>query len=222
MTVATDERPYVQEMVIIHRMFRRESRVLPDAVRRVAAGDAARAGIVAAHYRQYAHSLHHHHTNEDELLWPKLLARVDLEAELVLRMEAQHEVVAGTLNRVSELLPEWERTADPVVRDEIVAELGRHRDALIEHLDEEEQHILPLVSEHLTVPEWQALGERAQAELAKESPERQLLTLGAILEEITPEERERFLADLPLPAKVMWRLIGRRRYARRMSLIRGN
>jgi hypothetical protein len=27
--------------------------------------------------------VHHHHTGEDELIWPLLLARVDLEAALI-------------------------------------------------------------------------------------------------------------------------------------------
>ncbi|MEO3858567.1 hemerythrin domain-containing protein [Acrocarpospora sp. B8E8] len=221
MSTATQDHPYVQEMVIIHRVFRRESRLLPRVVGRVAAGDAARAKVVAEYYRAYAEGLHHHHTNEDNLLWPKLLARVDLEAELVLRMEAQHEVVAGTMERIAALLPEWERTAALHLRDQIIAELGRHRDALVEHLGEEEERILPLISEHITVAEWNALGEQAFREMANDSATKKLISLGSILEEITSEEYAHFMADKPVMVKLIWNLVGKRVYAKQIKLIRG-
>ena len=110
------ERPDTHDMFVVHRVFRRETALLPRLVRNVRPGDTARAAVVADHYRGYALGLHHHHTGEDELIWPLLLARVDLEAELVLRMEEQHERVAAGLDAVSALLPEWERTADRRIR----------------------------------------------------------------------------------------------------------
>jgi hypothetical protein len=43
------KRPYTHEMVLVHRVFRRESSLLPRLVRTVRAGDTARAaGTVAA------------------------------------------------------------------------------------------------------------------------------------------------------------------------------
>ena len=54
---------------------------------------------------------------------------------------------------------------------------------LIEHLDDEEGHLLPLAARHLTSPEWAALGEHFVAT----TPKAQLLIfLGAVLEEATP------------------------------------
>jgi len=40
------------------------------------------------------------------------------------------------------------------------------------------------------------------------------MTLGAILEDATPDERAHFLAKVPLPGRIVWRLIGRRKYQR--------
>ncbi|WP_459798716.1 hemerythrin domain-containing protein [Herbidospora sp. RD11066] len=216
----TNERPYVQEMVMIHRVFRRESKMMPELFRRVRAGDVARAELMAEHYHAYADGLHGHHTNEDELLWPKLLARVTLEADLVKRMEHQHEYIADTMHRVGELLPGFARTADPVVRDRIADLLTDHHHALVEHLGEEEVHILPLVSAHITVAEWNELGERGRKEASGASMKQQLIVLGAILEDATPEERAHFMGHLPLPAKVVWNLAGKRLYAKRSALVR--
>ncbi len=212
------ERPDTHEMYVVHRVFRRETALLPRLIRNVRAGDTERAKFVAAHYRDYALGLHHHHTAEDLLIWPLLLARVDLEAELVLRMEKQHEVVAAGLEAVAALLPEWERTASPVAGEAIAVALERHRAALVEHLTDEENHLLSLIEEHLTVAEWAKLGEH----FAAETPKNKLLFfLGALLEEATPEETANLMGNLPMPARLIWRIVGRRRYARRIRRLRG-
>jgi hypothetical protein len=71
-----------QDMEIVHRAFRRESRLLMELVAAVAPGDTARAKVIADHFRDYRLGLKNHHEGEDELLWPPLLSRVDLEADL--------------------------------------------------------------------------------------------------------------------------------------------
>src|SRR6202000_2429916 len=89
-----------RDMEIVHRAFRRESRLLTELVAAVAPGDTARAKVIADHFRDYRLGVRNHHEGEDELLWPPLLSRVDLGTEIVLRMEAQHERVAATLARL--------------------------------------------------------------------------------------------------------------------------
>ena len=100
-------RPDTHDMIVVHRVFRRESDLMPTLIRAVPDGDTARAGVLAQAFSDYQLGLHLHHTGEDELVWPLLLARVDLEADLVLRMEAQHEVVARTLAEASQRMPAW-------------------------------------------------------------------------------------------------------------------
>src|SRR4051794_11450543 len=96
-TVVAPARPNTREMIVIHNVFRRILGDLPGLVRAVAPGDTVRAGVLADAYVEIATGLHYHHTNEDELLWPTLLERVDVERGFVLRAEEQHE-------RVHELL----------------------------------------------------------------------------------------------------------------------
>ncbi|MGN6612052.1 MAG: hemerythrin domain-containing protein, partial [Angustibacter sp.] len=87
-----------RDMVTVHRFLRREFRLLPAAVERVGDGDVARAAVVADHLELLTGVLHHHHTAEDNNLWPLMLERVPDElAPLVELMESQH-------HRVDELL----------------------------------------------------------------------------------------------------------------------
>ncbi|MGC0418831.1 hemerythrin domain-containing protein [Embleya sp. AB8] len=207
-----------REMVIVHRGLRRESRLLVELVAAVRPGDTARAGVLADHFGLYRLGLHGHHTGEDELLWPPLLARVDLEADLVLRMEAQHERVAGSLAAAEKLLPAWTAHAGEAERDALVATLAEHRAALIEHLDDEEAELLPLAQRLLTAAEWHAMGDH----FVETTPKPQiLLLLGVVLEEATPTERATMLGGLPLPARLIWHLLGRPMYARTVRRVRG-
>ncbi|NIH80967.1 hemerythrin domain-containing protein [Amycolatopsis viridis] len=206
-----------QEMEIVHRAFRRESRLLPELVAAVAPGDTARAKVIADHFRDYRLGLKNHHEGEDELLWPPLLSRVDLEADVVLRMEAQHERVAATLAKLDAVVPQWESTAGADERDTLVAVLADHRAVLLEHLDDEETTLLPLAAEHLTEGEWSAQGDH----LVANTPKLTLLTLlGLVLEDANRAERATLLSALPAPVRVIWHVLGRPRYARHIRRVR--
>lgn len=210
-------RPDTHEMVVVHRVFRREAALLPSLVAAVAHGDVRRARRLAGHIRAYRDGLHEHHTGEDDLIWPLLLARIDLEADVVLRMELQHEAVAATLDRISAVLPAWSASAGAADRAELVAALRAHYTALVEHLDDEERFVLTLIAEHLTVAEWERPRERFAAEIPLH---RQLLFLGAMLEDATAEERAGMLAGMPRPVRLAWSLAGRPWYTVHMRRIR--
>ncbi|MFJ1864265.1 hemerythrin domain-containing protein [Streptomyces sp. NPDC088097] len=213
-------RPDTHEMVVIHRGLRREARLLVRMIAEVAPGDTARARVLADHFRIYRLGLHQHHTGEDAYLWPPLLARVDLKADVVLRMEAQHERVAATLVAVEAAVTAWEAGAGETERDTLTALLAEHRAVLVEHLDEEEKSLLPLAAEHLSVSEWKAMGEHLVATTPK--PEL-LFLLGVALEEADAQERAAMLRGLPLPGRLIWHLVGRPAYARKVrSLRRGH
>ncbi|MFF7128000.1 hemerythrin domain-containing protein [Streptomyces sp. NPDC008240] len=210
--------PYTREMAMIHQVFRRESRLLADLVQDVRPADTARARILAEHWRLYAIGLHAHHTGEDEMLWPVLLPHLDLDAEQVLAMEAQHRELSEGISEVQVLMDRWQAKALSEDRDELAEALRRHHRQLCAHLDEEEQQVMPLVALHVNEKDWHAVGERGLAETPRN---RLMIALGAILEDTSPEERREFLARLPVPARVLWKLLGQRQYRRETDRIRG-
>jgi hypothetical protein len=195
------------EMVVIHRWFRREFAQMPALVRGVAPGDRDGARYVAEFIEMMAGLLHHHHVGEDEMLWPRLLERVDsLDSELVQRMEQQHEVVGTALTRMDELLPRWRSEAGRAIRDELADVLGGMSGALIEHLGEEESKVLPLVSIYITQAEWDALGRNGASSMPKGA--KGFDVIGMILQETTPQERAGFLRLLPAPVRLLYKLVG--------------
>ncbi|WP_405884608.1 hemerythrin domain-containing protein [Streptomyces sp. NBC_01136] len=213
----TAERPYTHEMIVVHRVFRRESAYLPRLVRAVPDGDTARATKVAEHLREYVAGLHSHHSVEDDLIWPHLHDRA-ADAQLVARMEEQHQRIDVGLTVVAEWTAAWERAADQLAGEELALALEQHRDVLLEHLDDEERLVLPLVAEHLTVAEWDLVGRRG---LERVPRNRLFITLGAILEDATPEERDYFLGRTPLVGRLLWKAVGRRQYAAACRAMRG-
>jgi len=213
----TIARPDTHEMVIVHRAFRREFRLAPELIRQVAAGDTARAKVVAAHVTDIVWGLHHHHHGEDELLWPKLLERSAPDAELVELMEAQHARVSAALDGVDALIAPWQSTADPEAGASLASAIEDMSAALAEHLDQEEAQILPLAEQHLSVAEWQRLGKNAVDTLPKS---KRLTFLGMILEDTSDEERAEFLRNIPPPVRVLWRLLGVRGYQKYVAKVR--
>ncbi|MFC4066917.1 hemerythrin domain-containing protein [Actinoplanes subglobosus] len=204
-------------MMMIHRVFRREAAHLHRFVRATAPGNLDRARQLSRYGREYIAGLHHHHATEDALIWPLLHERARLHHELVDRMEMQHEALDVTLTAVEERLSAWELTAEATDRDAAADSVEEHLRVLLEHIDDEEQLVMPMVEQYLTGEEWERVGRAGMENLPKEKV---LVALGAILEEADDEERRFFLAKVPLAGRVLWRLVGRRQYARQMALLR--
>jgi len=100
-----------RDMVLVHRVCRREFRLLPLMVRGVVDGDTTSASRVFRHATEMIDALQHHHQNEDELLWPRLEQRAPLDAVMAEQMQAQHNVIGELLARAGAALPAWQRAA---------------------------------------------------------------------------------------------------------------
>ncbi len=218
MTAAATARPDVAEMVFVHNSFRQQFGALPGLVRAVPDGDTERAGVIVEFLRELTTSLHHHHEAEDELMWPLLLEKAPMDSALILRMEEQHERIGELYQRAAQNSKTFTVTADAPGRDDLAETLSDLNGALAEHLYDEEVHILPLAERVMTVDEWNALGERGRGGIPKD---RQLVFLGFLLMANTPERGREVLAHLPTPARVAWKLLGRRTFTKEYRRIYG-
>ncbi|WP_456787863.1 hemerythrin domain-containing protein [Cellulomonas sp. P5_C5] len=207
------------DMLTIHALFRRAFTDAPVLVRGVADGDTARMLPVADHVREVAAALHHHHEGEDLLLWDTLEQRAPACALHVGLMRSQHAATAEQLERLGGLMDAWEEHAGADERDAVAALLDEVRDTLLAHLGQEETQILPTASTVMSQREWSLLHEHGMASIPKE---RMLLQLGWILEVVPADERAGWLrTNLPVPARVLWRLVGRRQFAAHRARVYG-
>jgi deazaflavin-dependent oxidoreductase (nitroreductase family) len=205
------------DMVIVHRMFRRECALLPQLVAAVAGGDLARARTVAGHAREILDMLHHHHVGEDELLWPRLAARTRFHADLLARMDSQHQSLAVLLEHAATSFTAWQNAPTASSSTALTALLQQLSAGLNEHFDEEEATVLPIVEQVITAAEYQEVGRRG---LMSIPPTRRLIMLGYLLEGGTRQERRDFLAAVPAPARLAYRLIGARQHRHETTRLR--
>ncbi|MFS8202217.1 hemerythrin domain-containing protein [Streptomyces sp. CWNU-52B] len=205
------------EMVLIHRVLRREFGRLPRLFRS-AAHDRARSKAIGAHAREMLDFLHTHHTGEDELLFPLLRERTTLDQDLMDRMDAQHTQVDDTVTALEAELPAWTATADAATGERMAARIEAMMPTLIDHLAEEEEKLLPVVAVTLTQSEWDALGKHGMSAIPLT---RRLVILGHITEEADDAERQRFMRVIPAPARLAFKLIGHRQFIRETTALRG-
>ena len=207
-----------KEMPIIHRIFRRQFAEVRELVQAAPAGDARRVGAIADHLEFLLDGLHMHHTTEDDLIWPTLLARAELDASLVERMPDQHERIDVLVAGVRAAVPAWRSDPTPETSSLLAGRIGEFLVVLEGHLDEEEQVVVPLIDQCLTEAEWQKVGQRG---FEKFTPAQRWIATGQLVEVATPQEVAMMFGKLPPPVKVLWRLIGKRKYRRYITSVRG-
>jgi hypothetical protein len=221
MSAVQADRPLTdtREMLVVHSLFRRELRFAGGLVRQVPAGDTGRAAAVAAHLELVESVLHHHHTSEDDLLWPKLLTRVAAElAPVVELMEAQHQQVDGLLERIGTLRPAWASAPTATTGEELGGLYDQLYAGLAEHLDAEETRVLPLVARCITPAEWNELGEAGRAGIPRKD---MALVFGMLTYEGDPEVVKIMLAPAPLPVRVLVPRLGRRAFRKHAVAVHG-
>ncbi|WP_037835984.1 hemerythrin domain-containing protein [Streptomyces sp. NRRL S-244] len=199
------------DMVVVHRMFRREFGEAAGRVRGVRHGSRAQVRLVAERLELLLDTLHHHHEGEDRLLWPKLAERRPEQAELWKRMRGQHAELSAGLARASALLGPWAAAGGSTHREELAEALDQVAKAAGDHFDQEEHEALPLVAGVVSQAEWDEIGDAASAAV----PKSKLFTvLGMILKETDPGEQILIMGHLPLPPRVLWRAVGERNFRR--------
>jgi hemerythrin-like domain-containing protein len=191
------EGPYAdtRDMHAVHTLFRREFALMPALVRGVAARDKERAGIVADHIELMNAVLHHHHRAEDKHLWPKLLDRASKDvASIVHDMEGQHESLKMMIAEVDAATRSWRSSAAPESGEALADALDQMIALLNDHMQMEEERILPMVEKYITAAEWNLMVQEGAAETSRENVP---LIFGMVMYEGDPEVIRQILSQMP-------------------------
>ncbi|MEU6340977.1 hemerythrin domain-containing protein [Streptomyces sp. NPDC046977] len=204
-------------MSAVHTALHREFRLLPDLVRSVVPGDTRRAEIVGAHAALLCRILHTQHEGEELLLWPRLLERAGVEAEIIVStVRQQRRAIAGPHAEATGLLADWRTTGRNGAG--LAGAFERLATLLIRHMALVEKEVLPLSERHITAAEWHELGVHGMAGMAKRDLP---LVFGMALYEGDPEVVQAVLANAPLRVRLAVTVLGRRRYASHARQVHG-
>ncbi len=207
--------------LVLHRLVRRELRLLAELSTWAPAGDPARTAALTRHADLLGRVLLAHHTTERELLWPALLQVLPGDAaarDRVVAWTARCAVVDHGVRDLSTAGRRWAVAGTARARDGFAMACQDLADAVDAHTTDEERDLLPLVAAHLPAARWAAIARAARPVL---SGRERVLVLGLALEDAGPAERALLLSGVGRGTRLVWRLVGRRRYRAAVVRLRG-
>lgn len=210
-------------MYLMHHAFRRDLSAFTAAAASTPVEQRAPWRLLEQRWSQFARVLHHHHSGEDTVLWPLLLARVDAVRDRDGRatleaMEAEHSEIDPLLDGCAAGLARLAEQADEDARAALVVRLNATRERLGHHLGHEERDAMALVQAHLTPAEWDAMDEDFARDYTRQD---QLFALPWVLHDVPEHLLPRVLQFIGTAGTLVWRVALRRRFERRERLIFG-
>jgi hemerythrin-like domain-containing protein len=202
-------------VLILHKKFRRDFAVLAEKLRATRSGHGPSGAAIARWYDNLVAQLHHHHSIEDSALMPILLAKSDdpaLHGPMAV-VRRQHDEMDEILARVEDGMRgvRFEAAAS----EKLIAAVDELVEHLNAHLDDEERDAFPVVEKLMTVDEF----ERFEAAVRKTMGFRgAAVTFPWILDGADEETRQAVLGQLPLPLRLMCRLVWVPAYRRKYAL----
>lgn len=208
---------------VLHRVVRRELRMLADLLAWAPAAEPARTRALTGHADLVGRLLLAHHRVERDALWPALMSAVpDEQAALARAAVADWSDGSARIDaQVRDLATagrQWAVAGTPAARDVVARDCRQLADAVDAHTAAEERDLVPLLDAHLDSRRWADVASAGSCRLT--GRERRLV-LGLALEDSCAADRARLLEGLPRRQRWAWRLAGARRYRRAVVRLRG-
>ena len=213
--MASHPEPDLSPSYLEHRAMRTDAERLGQLVASARPADIDRLTALAAWYGHYEGAIHDHHTAEEAVIYPALLARDPSFADADGELEGQHRVLADRLTVARESLGGLAAAAGGAAWEREHAEAVLAVDALREivdtHTRREEDVAFSRYRQAFTAAEFTDLGKAAWKVVGA----RAVVFAGPwVLDHASPEERAQTLAAQPLLLRLLYHLWLRPRYAR--------
>jgi Hemerythrin HHE cation binding domain len=203
-------------MIAAHDAFRRDLVSLARSVSAADLSDPARAQSVATGWAVFKRQLHIHHTAEDELIWPVLrerLAGSENALSVLDAMEDEHEQIDPLLAAVDDAFADRPNSlrAGSLGAGSLGDGVGALVTTIIGHLTHEERDGLPLIGTALTAAEWRRVGFRIARKNGLSGGSEMFAWM---LDGAAPDRARETIAQLPPPARILYRAVWRPRFAK--------
>jgi hemerythrin-like domain-containing protein len=205
-------------MTRFHRIFREALDAVPRFVGGAAGDDRDRADFVGSYYANVLKLLHAHHEAEDLTIFPMMLERLPEHADVISRVNAEHDTVLGALGQAEDAVAAWRADPSGSTRDAAVTALEALRPILLQHLDHEEADVVPLIALCINVAEW---GQMSATAFQRFSGDKVWLAIGLIQEQLLAEENATMEANMPPPVHDFWVGSGRPMFQEFAAELRG-
>lgn len=124
---------------------------------------AARAGAISRYVELVCDSIHHHHTTEDTVLWPVIQASAGEQLDLS-ELTDDHKALDPRLDQLRARAAAFRLSmGDRQLAGLMAVELAELAALLTDHVNDEEMEAFPLITEHVSVTDWEAVEAAARA-----------------------------------------------------------
>lgn len=196
-------------MNIVHQALRRDLERATTALEGTPPPAGGQRLALAGHLGWMMAFLRAHHESEDEGLYPVVRERRPDAAVVLDQMDDDHRQIARSVDTVDAAASAYGTTDRSSARAQLIAAIGELSEVLLPHLQREEEHVMPTVSEVLTEAEWLAIEHehnvkpKGIAQLAKEGH--------WLIDDASAQDRDQVLGLVPaLPRFVLLHGYGRR------------
>jgi hemerythrin-like domain-containing protein len=197
---------------LIHAAVRRDLERLSTALAEAPDGDRERAAGLQRAFANLRDQLTRHHEGEDTHLWP-WLATVGVDADLLTTMEAEHSVMSGALAETDTAMTRYAASASAADAATARKSVVRTQEAVVRHLDHEEDELEPALRPHVETPGWKAVEKK----LRSVSPTEGGTFFAWLTDGMTDAGRAFLRATVPTPVVTMLAKVFGRRYNREVA-----
>lgn len=120
-----------------------------------------RARAIARYVALMCESIHHHHTMEDDVLWPVIAAAAGDVIDLS-ELTEDHAALDPRLDRLRAAAAAFGRSGDPEMARPLAAGLADLHRLLAAHIADEERELFPVIRRYVSSTDWQAVEKAAQ------------------------------------------------------------
>ena len=148
-----DPVPDVLGMRLAHRTMLKDAARLTTRAEQLAAGTRGDVPAFAAYVRDYADSVHHHHSVEDEILWPVIVESAGPHVDLS-ELSDDHAALDPMLDRLRRCAGALQARPAEDAATALATVLAELRDTLTEHIAEEEAEVFPVIERYVSAGDW--------------------------------------------------------------------